>query len=135
MACARNGKDKQMIFKTQELEKEWEKLKDDVKCIVLEAETIAKSYNLDICITCIFRDDQDQKRLYDKLKKPYIPTLHSWWKACDFGLRGDGDKMACRMAILSLNKKYSYGNKNIKKSIIFHDIGAGEHFHIQQPLA
>lgn len=126
-----------MIYKYDRLKIEWNNLDNKVKAIVIEADSIASRYKLEVRVTCIDRSDLEQKDLYAKLNKPYIPSLHSYHHACDFTLHGEvseSDKLECRNEILSLNKKYTYGVKGVKKSIIFHDIGAGEHFHAQQPL-
>jgi hypothetical protein len=126
-----------MIYKYDRLKGEWINLNDRVRAIIIECDSIASRYKLEVRITCIDRSDLEQKDLYAKLNKPYIPSLHSYHHAGDFTLFGEvseADRLDCKNEILALNKKYTYGVKGVKKSIIFHDIGAGAHYHVQQPL-
>lgn len=126
-----------MIYKEEKLKSEWSKLSNDLKVIIKVIDYSLAKYDMQVRITCVLRTVEENKELYERLKQPVVPSLHSYFKAIDFtvvDLDGNAVQMTDDLIdeILDLNDKFPYGDGK-HKTIIYHK-GTGWHFHVQEAL-
>ena len=123
-----------MIFKNNTIKEEWLKLNLDVKVIMRSVECFLASKKLQTKVTCIFRSVEDNINLYNLMKKPVIPSLHSYYHAVDFTIVDEklehvNADIYAQDILEYINSRFPYGN-GLHKTIIYHD-GTAMHFHIQ----
>ena len=92
---------------------------------------IKEKYNKDIWIivTEVFRTREEQRRIYGENTEDVSP--HEWWNAVDISVRNlihvgiDPDEL-----VELVNKHWIYGHGKYKCAIR-HDVGKGDHIHLQ----
>lgn len=125
-----------MIFKTLRQEQEWAQAVAAgymiVPVVTFAAETSLRLFGKQVVITEILRTDAEQRALLAGLRPPveYYATVHSSWRGADIRSR---DYTRDEIGILraAINKRFEYGRG--KEVALFHDMGAGAHFHLQAP--
>lgn len=124
-----------MRYKNDRIKKEWEsgKLDKRAQIIAVFLDWFCKEYvrcingkKRDIQLTCIYRTQKEQEAIYGKGTK--IKSTHQFHRAVDIGVNAFSTDTK-RMLADMINKHF----KNIGKSkvCVWHDIGLGDHFHIQ----
>lgn len=125
-----------MIFKTMREEREWAELVAGgymiVPVVQYVAEASVRLMGKQPVVTGIVRTHQEQVALCKSLGVEYYETVHTPKRGVDLGsaiYTGDEIDILLEMT----NKQFEYGRG--KKVAIFHDVGAGPHFHLQAPFA
>jgi len=123
-----------VIFKTTRQEQEWEEAvageKRIIPVVLYAAELSLRLFGKQVVVTGILRTDQEHRALLKRLGIDYYPTVHSFWRGVD--LRSwiyTPDERD--MLVAAINRRFDYGRG--KRCALYHDIGAGGHFHLQTP--
>jgi len=125
----------QVRFKNDRVEKEWESMKLDFRLVIIVGfiDWWCKKYvnridgkKKDIQITCIYRTQSEQEAIYGKGTKKL--STHQYWRAVDIGVNAFSTETKKELVdILNLHLK----NMGNSKVCVWHNIGLGDHFHIQ----
>lgn len=125
-----------MIFKTVREEREWAELVAGGYMIVPVVQYVAEAsirlMGKQIVVTGIIRTQAEQIELCRSLGVAYYDTVHTLHRGVDLRSKvytGDEIDILREMT----NKQFEYGRG--KQVAIFHDVGAGPHFHLQAPSA
>lgn len=113
-------------FKRRSLQAEWGNLlylNTKLVYIVLTLSDILGG----IVITHILRTEEQQRKFYPR--NPRKKSVHQYWRGVDIRTRGL-DKDLLRYAIERINYQFPYGKGKVK-TCVHHDIGKGDHLHIQ----
>lgn len=120
-----------MLFKTERQQQEWNspELDPRLRGIVLAvAEFVWRNYKRSAVITSIWRSDAEQKSIYGEDVKKLSP--HQFWRGIDMRTRDyTQDEITGIIAFLNKNWPRVDG----KPLVIYHDVGRGDHLHIQVP--
>ncbi len=123
-----------MRFKTVRIANEWESdnLDKRLRVIVIFLDWYClKFLKRDIQLTCIHRTQKEQNAIYGgnpKYQKKPWKSVHQFQRGIDIGVNAfttEVKQILCNM----LNKRFSY--KGNYKTCVWHDVGLGDHFHIQ----
>lgn len=117
-------------FKHINLVDEWKQLLIVNPKLVFITLNYAREIALPITITHILRSKAQQLAFYPG--KPYKPSVHESWRGIDISLRGVKISLA-KEAVEKINQWFPYGKQGIKTALI-HDIGLGNHLHLQTRL-
>ena len=117
--------DKQMIGKEWEINKLTPKCRRLLSVIVRECE----AFDYHVYITCVYRSDDEQRALYEKMGQPYVASTHSAYRAFDFRIFPD-EKFNQELSD-DINRLYPYDTTRPEKlSLLMHE-GTAMHFHAQ----
>ena len=124
-----------MIFKTIRQEKEWAQLVAGgymiVPVVEFAAETSVRMFGKQVVVTDILRLKIEQEALCRKLKIAYYDTVHSFWRGTDLrSLIYTAEEIGVMKDMI--NRQFVYGRG--KQVAVYHDVGAGAHFHLQAPF-
>ena len=123
-----------MIFKRAHMEDEWKHLVSEgamlvpvVQYALVVSEEILEK---DLIITQVFRSEDEQRQLCERLKINFYRTVHSYWRGVDLRVRiySEEERLFIRDRINAMFK-YRPG----KDVAVYHDVGAGAHIHLQAP--
>lgn len=123
-----------MIFKAPHMEIEWVHMVEQkmmlVPVVLYVAELSRVQFGKIPVVTSIFRSDDDHRALMERVEMEYRPTVHSHWRGVD--LRSwIYEAPEIDALVQAANDRFGYGRG--KKVAIYHDVGAGGHFHLQSP--
>ena len=127
-----------MKFKneSQRLKSEWSDLyqnNPELFELMMELDIYAMtSFGKEILITMIFRTDEEQAYLYrnsERFKEKPFKSPHQFWHAVDIRSRSFTTQEQKRM-VRWINRKFNKPNY-YKWTSKVHNVGAGDHFHIQ----
>lgn len=129
-----------MRYKSDRIKKEWGsgKLDKRLQFIVIFLDWYCTNFikridgkKTDIQLTCIFRTQAEQDSIYGnnvKYKRKKWLSVHQFYRGVDIGVNAfssDTKKLLCDL----LNKHFK--NMGKSKVCIWHNVGLGDHFHIQ----
>jgi len=130
-------------FKTSKQQSEWESGNVDLRLVYIiqwmqrYLEMVYPNYN--ITITDVYRSQEEQDNIYlnsddpelvKKYKKKPWKSVHQYWRGVDIRTTDMRGKMAYRISNLLAQIPYDE-NRPQKKTAIFHNVGTGQHCHIQ----
>jgi len=126
-----------MRFKSDRIEKEWGsgKLDKRLQFIVIFLDWYCRNFvtridgtKQDIQVTCIYRTPQENLAIYKGDKKQADKSPHPYWRGVDIGVNAFSLDTRAQLRDL-INKHF----KNIGKAkvCVWHNVGLGDHFHIQ----
>lgn len=123
-----------MIFKSIRLEKEWSEMIAGGMMIVPVVQYVAEAsvrlMGKQAVVTSILRTWDEHAVLCRELGVAYYDTVHTLWRGVDLRSRiYTLDEIEILVAMT--NKAFAYGRG--KKVAVYHDVGAGPHFHLQAP--
>lgn len=123
-----------MIFTSPRQEREWNQMVTGGYMIVPVVQYVAEAsirlMGKQVVVTSILRTKQEQAELCEKLGVPYYDTVHTLWRGVDLRSRiYTPDEIEVLRSMT--NKAFRYGRG--KDVAVFHDVGAGPHFHLQAP--
>lgn len=129
-----------MRYKNDRIKKEWESEKVDkrLQIILLYLDWYCKNFAVrtdgkktDIQVTGLHRTQKEQDRIYrnnPKYKKKPWKSVHQDWRGGDVGVNAFSTKTK-RFLRDMLNRRFK--NMGTSKVCVWHDIGLGDHFHLQ----
>jgi hypothetical protein len=125
-----------MIFKTPREDREWAELVAGGYMIVPVVQYVAEAsirlMGKQVVVTGIVRTHAEQIALCKELGVPYYDTVHTLKRGVDLrSLIYTGDEIDILLEMT--NRQFTYGRG--KRCAIFHNVGAGPHFHLQAPSA
>lgn len=125
-----------MIFKSVREDREWVELVAGgfmvVPVVQFIAEASIRLMGKQTVVTGIIRTHAEQMALCRSLGVDYYDTVHTLHRGVDLrSLIYTGDEIDILKEMT--NKQFVYGRG--KQVAVFHDVGAGPHFHIQAPAA
>lgn len=120
-------------FKTPRIELEYQSdlLDPKLKSLIKVLSVFSRhQFNKNIVLTDIYRTQDEQDDLYkdstDYQKHPW-KSVHQFWRGVD--VRTTSYDSNEKVEILEFMNKFTYSND--RKTLIFHNAGHGEHFHMQ----
>lgn len=133
-----------LYFKTDRQKKEWESGKVNFKLIhiinwLCEYLKLTYPSYKGLTLTDIFRTQKEQDNIYqnhndEKIQKKYLKSpwqsVHQYWRGVDIRTSDMPGKMAYRLSKLLEQIPYDRERPR-KKTAVFHNIGTGEHCHLQ----
>lgn len=121
-----------MKFKTARQRQEWNggDLTPRLRSLVLFTESLLKQHGIELTITCFMRTEKEQAWLYRRRKrKPR--SVHEFGRGADVRTRDWPEGLAIEIRD-KVNETFRYdASRPALKSAIWHDVGAGEHLHLQ----
>jgi len=126
----------QILFKTPRINQEYKDLYEKnrhLQDIILECQMYAyHKWGKNITVTMIYRTDAEQAEIYKddpKYKEKPFKSPHQFWQA--FDLRSSTfDTTQINELVNMLNTVYNNTN-GYKWTSVCHDVGKGEHLHVQ----
>lgn len=126
-----------MKFKDVRQQVEWEtgKLPRKITNIIKFIDHYCQAkYNYEITLTEVLRTQEEQDSIYkddpNYKVKPWVSN-HQYWRAVD--LRTNDMKAGMVEDIAEVVNRITYDPKRPdKKTCVYHDVGKGIHFHLQQ---
>ena len=121
-----------MKFKNVVIESQINKINENLKTILFFLDfAVKQKFDYEITITDLIRTQPEQDFIYKDIaeynKKPWH-SVHQYGRGAD--IRINDMPQECLRFIISLLKSIPYGD-GIHKTILVHDIGNGNHIHIQ----
>jgi len=105
-----------------------------IKALIFEAAAYLARQNCPLTITCLLRDRAVQESIYRKAvsigaKEP-VRSPHEDGRAVDISIRGLSDEIVSGL-VDHLNTAFPYEGNPKFKTALRHDVGQGDHVHIQ----
>jgi len=129
-----------ILFKTERQEAEWPDIAGKLKQLVeLLNIYMHLKYNIDPMVTELMRTQEEQDDIYgkkadkatrDKYKKKPWQSVHQYGRGADIRTH-DWERNQVKDALFILNTIVYDPKRPRKKTAIHHNIGTGEHIHIQ----
>lgn len=121
-------------FKTVALDTDLAKIDSRIKALIFEAAAYLARRNMSLTITCLLRDRAVQDAIYKKAvtigaKEP-ARSPHEDGRAVDISIRGLSEEVISGL-VGHLNGTFPYEGNPRFKTAIRHDVGQGDHIHIQ----
>ena len=121
-------------FKTYRLRKEWVKLSSKNPRFYLMLINVFELFPTVPIVTNLWRSNAEQIRIYRNnakfVKKPWR-SVHELWRGCDVSIKNLTSE-EIKAIVEAINEIYQYDkDRPTKKTAIHHDVGAGDHIHIQ----
>ena len=123
-----------ILFKHEHLKDEFSRVDPRLRVLLFYTCGLASNeLYKDIKITQLFRTQTQQDAIYSVnpfyAKQPWKST-HQVGRACDLSTRNlSRDEVSVLIDLLNVN--FEYGNA--KKTAIYHNVGLGDHIHLQVP--
>ena len=120
-----------ILFDKQMIGKEWEVNQLTQKCRHLLNQTVkyCEFQDYHIYLTCVYRSDEEQRILYEKIGQPYAPSVHSQWRGFDFRIFPDAQFN--QWLTDKVNTMFPYDPSRPEKVSLLRHVGSGDHFHGQ----
>lgn len=116
-----------ILFKHKRLSQEWPELLRLNPKLVMITLRVCQMFGGVIEITEIFRTEAMQRRYYPN--DPVIKSVHQYWRGIDISLHTVAAEKVLP-TIAGINASFPYGKGEIKTALV-HDIGMGNHLHLQ----
>lgn len=121
-------------FKYPYLEGELQRADFRLKAIVLETALFLGARGFDLTLTCLLRDRAAQEAIYQKAlsigaREPAV-SPHEDGRAFDMSIKGIPDE-AVGGLVDHLNRTFPYEGNPRFKTALRHDVGQGDHVHVQ----
>lgn len=123
-----------IMFGTEKLDADLPRVDSRIKALVFEAAACLARQGKPLVITCLLRDRATQEAIYQKAmsigaKEP-IRSPHEDGRAVDISTRGLSDDVIAGL-VDHLNRTFPYEGNPRFRTAIRHDVGQGDHIHIQ----
>lgn len=123
-----------MRFKTEREGREFLQLKPRLKIIMtLLEQFFTVEFKKDILVTGCFRTQDEQDAIYkdnQKYQEKPWQSVHQFWRGCDVRVIDWTPKERDR-TLMYLNSFTYDDTRPEMKTAIIHDVGAGNHLHVQ----
>lgn len=75
-----------ILFGDQMRGKEWEinQLTPNTRKLLSNIVKFCEYHDYHVYLTCVYRSDEEQRALYEKIGKPYEASVHTQWRGFDF---------------------------------------------------
>lgn len=121
-------------FKTAALNPDLAKIDSRIKALIFEAAVWLARLNLSLTITCLLRDRATQEAIFQKARsigaREPIRSPHEDGRAVDISIKGFSEEIITGL-VDHLNETFPYEGNRLYKTAIRHDVGQGDHIHIQ----
>lgn len=121
-------------FKSPGLGGDLPRIDSRIKALIFEAAAYLSRRNLSLTITCLLRDRAVQEAIYKNAQKigakEPARSPHEDGRAVDISIRGLSDEVISGL-VGHLNETFPYEGNSRFKTAIRHDVGQGDHIHIQ----
>ena len=115
-----------ILFKTLRIESHWLQVHPDIRKILYWLSGyLQQTQGIDVMVTDLIRTREEQRALYPD--EPDKRSVHEFWRGADIRSEDIEDPKALESYI---NYTWPYGKGRIKTAI-HHDVGRGDHIHIQ----
>ena len=123
-----------VIFKKPKYRTDWQRMVTEgmmvVPPVVYAAQILEVMFRKAATVTEVHRSHSEQRALCKRLGiRPYL-TVHTYWRGVDLSVKHLTAPQVATVEAM-VNERFSYGRG--KKVAIHHNVGAGDHIHIQAP--
>ncbi len=124
----------EISFRDDKIASEFPKLDLRVRGIVADAAWFLGSRGYPCVITCLWRTPQKQAAVRARAKElgavEPVRSPHEFGRAADLSIHGIPDSVISDL-VAYLNGKYPYDDAGRFKTALRHDVGFGDHVHLQ----
>ncbi|MEW6775926.1 MAG: hypothetical protein AB1405_06515 [Bdellovibrionota bacterium] len=124
----------EILFKDKKTAEELPKVDLRIKGILADAAFFLGTRGYPCLVTCLWRSSERQAEIRKKAekegKKEPVKSPHEFWRAADLSIQGIPDAVISEL-VSYLNEKYPYDESGRYKTALRHDVGFGDHVHIQ----
>ncbi len=126
----------EILFKDKKTAEEFPKVDLRIKGILADTAFFLGTRGYPCLVTCLWRAPERQVEIRKKAEKlgqkEPVKSPHEFWRAADLSIKGIPHEIVSEL-ISYLNEKYPYDEGSRYKTALRHDVGFGDHVHIQVP--